>query len=60
MPLNKDGEIILPHNTVIIKDGKAYMKDADCSDKTCINQGKISKVGEAVVCLPNGVILEVE
>ncbi len=58
--LNEDTEIILPENTVIIKNGKAYMKDADCKDKICINQGEIDKMGETVVCLPAGVILEVE
>lgn len=60
VPLNEDTEIILPANTVTVKDGKAYMKDARCSDKICINQGEISKIGETVVCLPAGVILEVE
>lgn len=58
--LNEDTEIVLPENTVAIKDGKAYMKNADCKDKICINQGEIGKIGETVVCLPGGVILEVE
>lgn len=58
--LNEDTEIILPENTVVVKDGKAYMKDAHCPDKICINQGQINKKGETVVCLPAGVILEVE
>lgn len=59
-PLSEDKEIKLPQNTVIIKDGQAFMKDARCPDKICINQGKISKKGQTVVCLPAGVILEVE
>ncbi len=59
-PLNKDTEITLEHNTVVIKDGEAFMKSADCKDKICINQGKINAVGETVVCIPGGVILEVE
>ena len=58
--LNEDTEIFLPQNTIVIKDGQAFMKDADCNDKICINQGKIDEKGETVVCLPAGVILEVE
>lgn len=60
VPLSSNTEIVLPENTIEIKDGKAYMKAADCPDKVCINQGKIENVGETVVCLPAGVILEVE
>ena len=41
--LSKDGEYTLNGGTNIltIKDGKAYMVDADCPDKLCVRQGKI-------------------
>ena len=53
--LSKDGEYSLNGgtNTLIIKDGKAYMIDADCPDKLCVRQGKISRNGETITCLPN-------
>ena len=33
---DKDGKVT---NTLVIADGKADMKDADCPDKYCIHQG---------------------
>lgn len=55
-----DKTVKLSHNTVKIKDGKAYMKSSSCKNKICINTGKISNSGESVVCLPNKVIIEIE
>ncbi len=40
-------------NTLVIKDGSAYLKDANCPDKLCVNQGKITYTGETITCLPN-------
>ena len=53
--LSKDGEYSLNGgtNTLIIKDGEAFMTDADCPDKLCVRQGKISRNGETITCLPN-------
>ena len=53
--LSRDGEYSLNGgtNTLIIKDGKAYMTDADCPDNLCVRQGKISRNGETFTCLPN-------
>ena len=46
-------------NTLVIKSGKAYIDHANCPDKLCINQGKISKTGERIVCLPNKITITV-
>ena len=53
--LDKDGEYPLLDGkcVLVIKDGYAYMLEADCPDHTCIKTGKISKIGESIVCLPN-------
>ena len=61
-PLSRDGEYSLNGGTNIltIKDGAAFMKDADCPDKLCIHQKKKSKTGERIVCLPNRVMVEIE
>lgn len=40
-------------NTLVIEDGKAYLIDANCPDKLCVHQGKISRTGEVITCLPN-------
>lgn len=47
-------------NTVIIKDGVVFMKDASCKNQICVNTGKISKKGESIICLPNKVIVEIK
>ena len=60
LPLDEDKTIKLEKNTVIIKDGFAYMESAECPDKVCVNEGKINKKGQTVICLPQRVVLEVE
>ena len=53
--LLEDGEYSLNGGTNIlrIQDGKAFLVDADCPDKNCVNQGKIDQTGESITCLPN-------
>ena len=48
------------HNKVVIKDEKVYMEDANCPDKLCIKQGKITSNGEKIVCLPNKTVIEIK
>ena len=64
LPLNKDDSITVKtdngYNTVEIKDGYADCTEADCRDGLCVNQKKISKVNETIVCLPHKVIIEIE
>lgn len=40
-------------NILVIENGKAYLTDANCPDKLCVHQGKISRTGETITCLPN-------
>ena len=47
------------HNTLIIRDGEAYMSDASCPDHLCMGMGKISHAGQSIICLPNRVIVEI-
>ena len=63
-PLNKDGTYLiygshLGTNKLVIKDSEAYIEEASCPDKQCVKQGKISKVGEMLVCLPNRVVVKI-
>lgn len=48
------------YNIIVISDGKVYIKDADCPDKYCVHQGKISKSGETLICLPHKLSVEVK
>ena len=59
IPLSEDGEYILNGgtNTLVIEDGKAYMKEASCPDGLCTHQGKISRSGQRITCLPNRVFI---
>lgn len=48
------------YNIIVISSGKVYIKDADCPDKYCVHQGKISKSGETLICLPHKLSVEVK
>ena len=60
-PLSVDCEYLLNGGTnlLVIRDGVAYMKHAECPDRLCVNQGKKSLSGERIVCLPNRVMIEI-
>lgn len=48
------------HMNLIEREGTTvYMADANCPDSLCIQQGKISKDGEVIVCLPHRVLVEI-
>lgn len=47
------------HITVKISGGAAYVLKSDCKGQDCVKAGKISKVGEMIVCLPNKVVIKI-
>lgn len=47
-------------NTLVIENGTAYMRRADCPDKICVGHRPISQVGETIVCLPHKVVVSIE
>ena len=47
------------YNLLIIENGQAHIDEASCPDKLCVNQGKISTNGKALVCLPNKTVITV-
>ena len=47
------------YNVLKIHDGYADVIEADCPDKHCVNQKKINKNGEKIICLPHKVIIEI-
>ena len=46
-------------NMLVIKDGKAYISQANCPEKICVNHRPVSKTGEAIVCLPAKLMIEI-
>ena len=46
--------------TVEIKNGRIRMEASQCPDKICEHTGFISHSGQAIVCLPNRVIIELQ
>ena len=63
LPLDKDTEYRVAEkdfmNVIKIKDGQVYMEAADCPDELCVKQGKISKNGQSIICLPHKVVVRV-
>ena len=61
--LNRDRTITIDrngnHNEVVIKDGHVQMMESSCSNQICVNQGQISAVSIPIVCLPNGVMVQI-
>ena len=47
-------------NILVIEDGNAYIREATCPGyQDCVEKGRISFVGESIVCLPNKLVVEI-
>jgi len=51
----QDGTLIVRYD----KNG-AWVEESPCPDKICQHQGKITKTGETVACVPEKVLLTIE
>lgn len=63
-PLDQDLDLVLSgvnggSNHLHIVGGQAWLSEASCPDKVCVHMGKISQAGQAIVCLPNQVVIEI-
>ena len=47
------------YNVVCIEHGTVRVEDADCDNHDCIKQGRISKVGQSVICLPHQMVIRI-
>lgn len=52
---NSEGGI----NVLHIKNQRAYITSANCTDKLCVHQKAIHMEGESLICLPHKVIVTV-
>ena len=46
-------------NLLVIRDGAAWIEEADCPDALCVGMGRVRRVGQSVVCLPHKVVVEI-
>lgn len=52
---NFDGET----NTLVIKDKKASVVEANCPDRICVKHKSVCRSGESVICLPHKFVITV-
>ena len=60
LPLEKDTKIDLGTNIVKIENGEVSVESATCPDKVCVHHSPIKNKSDAIICVPNGVVVEVE
>ena len=46
-------------NHITIKDGTVSMTYSTCKNQVCVNTGAISQTKDAIVCLPNKIVVEI-
>ncbi len=56
----RSGEAADHVNVLIIRDGRAWIAEADCPDLVCAHHRPISHEGEIIVCLPNKLVVAIE
>lgn len=44
-------------NTVTVQPGRICISEADCPDKTCVNQGWLNNSSLPIVCMPHRLII---
>jgi hypothetical protein len=47
-------------NTFVVKDGEAYIREADCPNQICVEHAPVSKKKETIVCLPHKLVVEIQ
>ena len=69
LPLNEDIDIKLSsehglaegqENFLHIRDAKAYISEANCPDKVCVERGEVFREGETIVCMPHKLVVTVK
>lgn len=64
MALSEDAELAVTTsagtNIVQVKNGKACVREADCPNQDCVEQGWISDSSQQIVCLPHKLTVNIE
>ena len=48
------------HNTVHVEPGAISVTAADCPDRVCVSQGRISQSGMPIACVPHRLVIQIE
>lgn len=63
-PLRSDRTVSFPgphgETLVAVRNGRASIIAASCPNKVCMGMGEVSRQGEVVACVPNGLLLHIE
>ncbi len=62
-PLREDRQVAvagpLGGELIAIQDGKAFVVTSPCPNQICIQQGRISRPGQWIACLPNRIFIRI-
>lgn len=47
-------------NTIVVQDGRICVSQATCPDQVCVKQGWVNTDATPIVCLPNGLVIQVK
>ncbi|MEA4919595.1 MAG: NusG domain II-containing protein [Clostridiaceae bacterium] len=47
-------------NKICVEHGRIRVEDSDCPDQICVKHGWITEGGSPIVCLPNGLVIEIK
>ena len=63
IPLSGSGEYTFPQVPDMVftaESGTVSVTESNCGDRTCVRTGKISRQGEAIICVPNKIVVEIK
>lgn len=64
LALSEDAELVVESsagtNVVEVKDGRVRVRDADCPNQDCVEQGWIGDASQQIVCLPHKLTVDIE
>ncbi len=47
-------------NRIVVENGEVYMASSDCKNRICVRQGRISRPGQSIICIPNRIVIEIK
>jgi len=63
-PLSENRTVALPgpygETVLAISHGRVCIAAASCPNKVCMGMGEVSRRGEMIACVPNGILLHIE
>ena len=48
------------YNLLVIEDGRAYVKEADCDNQVCVHTQPVKENGGQIICLPHRVVIRLK